>query len=96
MNTSQRTGVYGTYLLAVYDANEGEYQSCCKVATGFTDEFLDKHYDYHKDNVIPRRRADYVVSEKMTPDIWLDGTQVWEIQCADLSISPVHTGGKGL
>lgn len=61
--------------------------------------------------MIPRRRADYVVSEKMTPDIWLDGTQVattlegrasynseqvWEIQCADLSISPVHTGGKGL
>ncbi|KAF4655613.1 tRNA ligase [Perkinsus olseni] len=92
----KRTGVYGTYLLAVYDPNEGEYQSCCKVATGFTDEFLDKHYDHHKDNVIPRKRADYVVTDKMTPDVWLDATQVWEIQCADLSISPVHTGASNL
>ncbi|KAF4675378.1 tRNA ligase [Perkinsus chesapeaki] len=92
----KRTGVYGTYLLAVYDANEGEYQSCCKVATGFTDEFLDKHYDHHKENVIPRKRADYVVADKMTPDVWLDATQVWEIQCADLSISPVHTGACNL
>merc|ERR1712060_479000 len=45
---------------------------------------------------MPKPESSYNVDSKMTPDVWLEPVQVWEIKAADLSISPVHTSAIGV
>jgi DNA ligase 1 len=91
----KRTGAYGAFLLAAYDADNGEFQTVCKIGTGFSDEDLSTHYKFFKDgHIIPHKRNDYDVIDRMYPDVWFDAVQVWEVAAADLSISPVHTAGR--
>merc|ERR1712091_570848 len=49
-----------------------------------------------KTRTSPKPESTYNVHEKMTPDVWLQPVQVWEIKAADLSISPVHTSAFGV
>mmetsp|Transcript_29278 Transcript_29278/g.52390 ORF Transcript_29278/g.52390 Transcript_29278/m.52390 type:complete len:608 (-) Transcript_29278:2357-4180(-) len=100
--TGKRTGLYGSFLLAVYNEGAEEFQTVCKIGTGFSDEILLQFYNQLKETVIPKPRRDY---RHLFPDIdvWFEPTQVWEVRAADLSISPVHTAsyskaaeGKGI
>ncbi len=42
--TGKRTGVYGSFLLAVYDPDTGNFQTASKMGTGFSDEDLQKAF----------------------------------------------------
>jgi DNA ligase-1 len=96
MGRGKRTGKYGAFLLAVYDPDSEEYQTVCKAGTGFSDEDLDNHYAFFKEKVISKPESNYNVTDRMVPEIWFEACQVWEIKCADLSISPVHTSAFGV
>uniref|UniRef100_A0A8C4EGX2 DNA ligase n=1 Tax=Dicentrarchus labrax TaxID=13489 RepID=A0A8C4EGX2_DICLA len=96
MGKGKRTGTYGGFLLACYDEDNEEFQSVCKIGTGFKDEDLEQHYKFLKEHILQKPRAYYRFDQSAEPDVWLDAVQVWEVKCADLSLSPVYHAAMGM
>jgi DNA ligase-1 len=88
----KRTGVYGAYLLACYDVDTEEYQSVCKIGTGFSDEDLKLLSKGLNENIISKKSSQYNVSPTLECDVWFEACQVWEVKAADLSKSSTHRG----
>ena len=91
----KRTNVYGAYLMACYDADKDEFQSVCKVGTGFKDEDLARLNEKMKGHVVNMRPYNYNVGDVLEPDDWFEAAVVWELQAADLTASSVHKGAIG-
>ncbi|KAI0724588.1 ATP-dependent DNA ligase [Cerioporus squamosus] len=91
----KRTNVYGAFLLACYDSDSEEYQTICKIGTGFSDEALQAHYESLKPLEMQTPRGDIKVGGAK-PDVWFEPKIVWEVLTADLSLSPIYTAAQGL
>ena len=93
----KRTSMYGAYLMACYDTEKDEYQSTCKVGTGFKDEELVRFTDKMKAYVTSHHKMPYNVNtdSSLEPDDWFEPSVVWELQAADLSKSSAHKAAIG-
>jgi DNA ligase 1 len=91
----KRTGVYGAYLLACYDEETEEFQSVCKIGTGFSDEDLQSLSAELNKHKIEGKSSQYNVTDQLECDVWFDAVQVWEVKAADLSKSSAHRGAVG-
>ncbi|KDR84973.1 hypothetical protein GALMADRAFT_233491 [Galerina marginata CBS 339.88] len=91
----KRTNVYGAFLLACYDSDSEEFQTICKIGTGFSEEVLQTHYDALKPLEETKPRGDIKIGGAK-PDIWFEPKIVWEVLTADLSLSPIYTAAQGL
>jgi DNA ligase-1 len=99
--SGKRKGIFGSYLLASFDTERQEYQTVCKIGTGFSDSALKDMSSQLKVLQVVEKMNDFRV--QMKPDVWFKPELVWEVQAADLSVSPIHTSawnkpseGKGI
>lgn len=91
----KRTKVYGAFLLACYDEDSEEYQTICKIGTGFSDEKLQSHYKELNPLELEKAPGDINIGGAK-PDVWFEPKVVWEVLTADLSLSPIYTAAHGL
>ncbi|XP_076987416.1 DNA ligase 1 isoform X2 [Tamandua tetradactyla] len=92
----KRAGRYGGFLLASYDEESEELQAICKLGTGFSDEELEEYYQSLQALVLPNPRSYVRADGAVAPDYWLEPSTVWEVKCADLSLSPIYPAARGL
>jgi DNA ligase-1 len=96
----KRAGTYGALLCAAYNEKTDEFETFCKLGSGFTDKMLAE---------LPKKLSRYKISHKparlkvhknMKPDIWFNPEIVVEVLGAEITRSPLHTAavekGKGL
>lgn len=91
----KRTGVFGGFLLACYDPETEEYQSICKIGTGFTDAILESLTAQLTPAAQTVPSSLYRFHESHRPDVWFADSFVWEVKAADLSVSPTHYAAMG-
>jgi ATP-dependent DNA ligase len=92
----KRTGAYGGFLLASYNQDTGEYETTCKIGTGFSDEDLVSIHAKLKPSEISQPKPYFVydtTNSNAKPDVWFDPSMIFEVLTADLSLSPIYKAG---
>lgn len=89
----RRSGSYGALLAAVYNPSTGNFETVCKVGSGFTDSDLDE---------LPKKLAPFKVDKKpknvisnIDADVWIEPKLVIEVIGDEITLSPVHTCALG-
>jgi len=85
----RRGGKLSSLLMAAYNPEKDIFRTVCKVATGFTDEELERMQDMLREIIIPHKHPR--VDSKLEPDVWVEPKLVAEILGAELTLSPMHT-----
>ncbi|MBY9015709.1 MAG: ATP-dependent DNA ligase [Candidatus Lokiarchaeota archaeon] len=81
----RRTGVYGTYIGAVYDPVSGKFIAFTRFFSGLTDE-LSESLTKDMDKYIVKRKPNNVICEDI-PDVWLEPEVVVEIIGDEITVS---------
>lgn len=91
----RKAGWFSPFLLACYDPDSEEYQSVCRVMSGFSDAFYKEMEEFFSgERILNKKPVYYQTLEE--PDLWFSPELVWEIRGADLTVSPVHQAAVGL
>ncbi|KVH92427.1 DNA ligase, ATP-dependent, central [Cynara cardunculus var. scolymus] len=88
---------YSPFLMACFDPDTDEYQSVCRVMSGFSDGFYVEMKDFFVDDkILPKNEKPSYYQTGEEPDMWFTPELVWEIRGADFTVSPVHHAAIGL
>lgn len=90
----KRAGSYGALLTAAYDPKQDQFETICKLGSGFTDEDLSRLPEMLKPFRISHRHAR--VTCLMTPDIWFSPGIVLEVAADEITLSPLHTCARDI
>uniref|UniRef100_A0ACD5VPR6 Uncharacterized protein n=1 Tax=Avena sativa TaxID=4498 RepID=A0ACD5VPR6_AVESA len=91
----RKAGWYSPFLMACYNPESEEFQSVCRVMSGFSDDFYKEMKEFYSgERILPKKPVYYKTDEQ--PEVWFTAEQVWEIRGADLTLSPVHHAAIGI
>lgn len=91
----RKAGWYSPFLMACYNPESEEFQSVCRVMSGFSDDFYKEMKEFYSgERILPKKPVYYKTDEQ--PEVWFSAEQVWEIRGADLTLSPVHHAAIGI
>ena len=90
----KRVGMFGSFLLACYDENLEQLQTVTKMGGGIADELMAKIFNELKDMIVDKPPSNLRFKEKNV-DVWLQPRFVWEVRCADMSLSPIYCASIG-
>ncbi|KAG8872731.1 hypothetical protein FRB98_009441 [Tulasnella sp. 332] len=68
----KHTNVYSVYLLVCYDADSEQFQTICKIGTGFSDKALTANYVELKPLEIGEKLRGDINMGGAKPDVWLE------------------------
>jgi DNA ligase 1 len=85
-------------LLAVRNEQTGSLEAVCKCISGFTDTFYKANKEFYAEGGehVLSGKPSYVDYEGGYPDVWFEPQEVWELQFADITLSPTYTAAIGL
>ncbi|KAK1281112.1 DNA ligase 1 [Acorus gramineus] len=90
----RKAGWYSPFLMACYNPETEEFQSVCRVMSGFCDSFYTEMKEFFSsDKILVKKPLYYRTSEE--PELWFSPELVWQIRGADFTLSPVHQAAIG-
>lgn len=91
----RKAGWYSPFLMACYNPDTEEFQSVCRVMSGFSDNFYKEMKEFFNEDKILSKKPPYYQTAEL-PDMWFTPELIWEIRGADFTVSPVHQAAIGL
>lgn len=91
----RKAGWYSPFLVACYNPDTEEYESVCRVMSGFSDAFYIEMKEFFSDDKVLSKKPPYYQTAEV-PDKWFSPEVVWVIRGADFTVSPVHHAAAGL
>ncbi|MBD3304337.1 ATP-dependent DNA ligase [Candidatus Woesearchaeota archaeon] len=92
----KRAGTYGALLCAVYNREKDEFDTFCKLGSGFTDKQLEELPKKLKKFKIKKKHARVNIKKSMKPDVYFTPSVVVEVLGAEITRSPSHSAGEDL
>ncbi|KAL8276285.1 hypothetical protein RQP46_011313 [Phenoliferia psychrophenolica] len=85
-------------LLACVDEENGTITAVSKIMSGFSDVFYQQLYNRFPTGGENTSTRPYpgVDAGGLTPHIWFNPSEVWEIKAADFTLSPVYPAAQGI
>jgi DNA ligase 1 len=91
----RRTGVYGALLMAAYNPETGNFETVCKLGTGFDDQALKELHQRLSSSVSEVPPDGVVYDQNLAPEVYLEPNVMLEVKGAEITHSPIHTCAKG-
>ncbi|KAJ6794417.1 DNA ligase 6 [Iris pallida] len=91
----RKAGWYSPFLMACYNPDTEEFQSVCRVMSGFSDSFYIEMKEFFSGDKLLSKKPPYYHTDE-SPDMWFSPELVWEIRGSDFTLSPVHHAAIGL